>query len=249
MHRIWSSLVRVLLICPAPFRKRAAAKLARYILDRYATILVTGQEHLDRLKGTNHIFISNHLSNADAIVLDEVLKSFNPVFVAGIKLTRESGSRLMLETFKTIPINPEKADRHALAEAVAAVKRGNSLVVFPEGTRSRSQSMIAAKKGIVLVAKMANVAIVPIGLQGTEKLLPINDKDMNQEFFHSAAVEVNIGKPVHLPPIEDHETKKDWEERCLDYLMHCIASLLAPEYRGVYRDPESVEGEMKDEGI
>ncbi len=234
MQWIWSMLVRILLICPAGFRKHAAARLADYILHRYAVIEVKGAEILHRYKGKNLLFISNHLSNSDAIVLDHVLKSFNPVFLAGIKLKRESGSRLMLSTFNTIPIDPEKADRHALFEAVEASRRGNSVLIFPEGTRSRTASMIHAKKGIILLAKMVRVPVIPVAVEGTEHLLPINDEDMNREFFRKANVKVTIGEPLEVPPERQNESKRQWEERVLDYYMRGIAGLLSPQYRGVY---------------
>jgi 1-acyl-sn-glycerol-3-phosphate acyltransferase len=234
MQCIWSWLVRVLLISPARVRKRAAAWLADYALKRFATIEINGTENLQAIKGSNAIFISNHLSNSDAIVLDHVLWSFNPVFLAGIKLTRESSSRLMLETFKTIPIDPARADRQALVEAISAVKRGNSVLIFPEGTRSRTGGLIPGKKGVVLLAKMAGVPIVPVALEGTENLLPINDDDMSREFFHPAKVKVTIGKPVFLPAQEPDQTKHQWEEGRLEFLMQQIASLLSPRYRGVY---------------
>ena len=234
MRWIWSWTVRVLLISPVSIRKSAAAWLAGYVLKRYATIEVKGAENLTAVRGRNVIFVCNHLSNADAIVLDHVLERFNPVFIAGIKLARESSSKLMLETFKTIPIDPEKADRQALMEAISAVRRGNSVLIFPEGTRSRTGSLIPGKKGVVLLARLAKVPIVPIALEGTERLLPINDDDMNQEFFRKAAVKVHIGPPVSLPAQIEQETKHGWEERCLLFLMEGIAALLPPAYRGEY---------------
>ncbi len=249
MQWIWSWLVKVLLISPARLRKRAAAWLADYVLRRYATIEVTGKENLDPFKGSNVVFISNHLSNADAIVLDHVLWSFNPVFLAGIKLTREGSSRLMLETFNTIPIDPAKADRQALVEAISAVKRGNSVLIFPEGTRSRTGSMIPGKKGVVLLAKMADVPLIPVALEGTEKLLPINDDDMNREFFRPAAVKVKIGKPVRLPEQTPNETKHQWESRGLHFLMLQIAALLTPSYRGVYGERYNNEEGILNESV
>jgi 1-acyl-sn-glycerol-3-phosphate acyltransferase len=249
MEWIWSMLVKALLVSPSRFRKRAAAWLADFVLKRYATIELSGKENLDRFKGTNVLFIANHLSNSDAIVLDHVLWSFNPVFLAGIKLTRESSSKLMLETFKIIPIDPAKADRQALVEAISAVKRGNSVLIFPEGTRSRTGSLIPGKKGVVLLAKMAGVPIVPIALEGTEKLLPINDEDMSREFFRHATVKVKIGKALQLPEQKPNETKHQWEVRGLDYLMSEVAALLSPAYRGVYGQKNNNEEGILNEGL
>lgn len=54
-------------------------------------------------------------------------------------------------------------------------------MIFPEGTRSRVGSLIEAKKGILLIARMTGVPIVPIGLYGTEKLLP----DLNENSLYT----------------------------------------------------------------
>lgn len=45
---------------------------------------------------------------------------------------------------------------------------------------------------------MAKVPVVPMCIFGTEKFLPINDKDMGKEEFHSADITVRIGKPLEL---------------------------------------------------
>ena len=71
--------------------------------------------------------------------------------------------------------------------------------MFPEGTRSRTASMIEAKKGVLLIARLTKAKIVPFGLIGTEKLMPINDTDMGAEHFEYAKVDVVFGKPITSP--------------------------------------------------
>ena len=115
------------------------------------------------------------------------------------------------------------------------MKGGENLVLFPEGTRSRTGSMIEGKKGVLLVARMSKANIIPISLWGTEKLLPINkDGDMGSEKWNEAEVNVNIGKPIQLPKKEKEESKHEYDERCLRYLMEAIAKGLPEKYRGVY---------------
>lgn len=231
---IWFALARFFLFCPPPLRKPAAAAMAEFLVRKYARLNISGRENLPAVEGGPYLFIANHLSNADALVIASLLKPYRPHFLAGIKLTREVNSRLMLDAVNFIPINPDATDLHAVQKALRVVKAGGSIMVFPEGTRSRAARMNEGKKGIVLLSKLAGVPIVPLALIGTEKLCPINDAAMGKEFFRPAAVAVRIGRPFRLVPPAPGETKKAWEEKNLRRLMKSIAVMLPPAYRGVY---------------
>lgn len=108
-------------------------------------------------------------------------------------------TKLGLEITKTIPIKPNTADKEAIYNIVKTLKSGNNILIFPEGTRSRTAKLMEPKKGVVLIQKLSKATIVPLGISGTEKLLPINDKDMALECFQSADVTINIGRALELP--------------------------------------------------
>jgi 1-acyl-sn-glycerol-3-phosphate acyltransferase len=215
--------------------------LVRYIskkvlngyLNKYATIEVKGIEHLNEVKRPI-VFICNHLSNSDALVLSDVFKKENLTFVAGMKLNNDCLTKLGMSMTKTIVIKPNSADKGAISNIVKAIKSGENMLIFPEGTRSRTSTMNKGKKGIVLIQKLSKGRIVPIGIWGTEKLLPINDKGMALESFHPAKVTVNIGKELHVPGRNKDEEKHEYEDRVIDFFMYEIAKLLPEKYRGVY---------------
>ena len=77
---------------------------------------------------------------------------------------------------------------------------------------------------------------MPIALEGTEIVLPINDNDMVSENLHKAGVIVKIGEPFTLPGKNEHPGVEDWEEICAAYSMKKIAAMPEPKYRGVYGD-------------
>lgn len=80
------------------------------------------------------------------------------------------------------------------------------------------------------------IRFVPIGLCGTEKLLPINQEgDMRAETFHSADVHINIGQQFGLHPRAKEQDKKEYEDLTITYIMKKIADLLPEPYRGVYK--------------
>ena len=85
-----------------------------------------------------------------------------------------------------------------------------------------------------MIVKLSDALIVPVGLCGTEKLLPISDIDMSGENFKNADVCVNIGKPVELPKANENEQRHEYENRSLEFIMKKIAVLLPESYRGFY---------------
>lgn len=225
----------VLKVLPKSTGDSLCKKIVKNYLDKYAEIEVEGMENLQGLRGPV-VFIPNHLSNSDGLILNRVLKEFDPTFVAGVKLKGDSFTNIGMRVIKSINIKPNSADKEALSKTIKTLKDGGNIVIFPEGTRSRVGSMIEGKKGIVLIAKMSKATIVPVGIHGSENLLPINKEgNMGEENFQNAKVWVNIGKPVALPEKIKEEEKHAYEERALKTLMGAIAALLPEEYRGVYK--------------
>lgn len=222
-------------ILPDKFVEYISRKVVDKYLKKYANISIMGSENLKGIK-TPTIFVCNHLSNSDGLVLDKALKTIDPTFVAGAKLSNNAVTSIGIHVIKTTNIKPNTADNDGLKKIINLVKQGESLVIFPEGTRSRVGSLIEAKKGILLIAKMTGAPILPIGLYGTEKLLPINKEgDMSAETFHSADVHINIGRQFELPERSTEQNKKEYEDFATNYIMNKIADLLPENYRGVYK--------------
>ncbi|MDN5323560.1 MAG: 1-acyl-sn-glycerol-3-phosphate acyltransferase [Clostridia bacterium] len=212
---------------PKSLRKVMINKLARYFIERYSNIHTEGLENIP--KNGNVIFIANHLSNADGLIIQYLLEKIKPVtFVAGVKLKEELITRLVLDLVSYISIHPNKPDRKAIREAIDVVRNKSSLFIFPEGTRSRTGSLLKGRSGVVLIAKNSNAFLVPVGIWGTEKLLPINKLGkMSKEWFKKADVYVKIGKPFTLNDLIG-------ERETIDLIMLKIAELLPEKYRGYY---------------
>ena len=223
---------------PKRFLAFTSKKVVDRYLNKYAKIHITGAEHFQYME-TPTIFVCNHLSNADGLVLDRVLRPIDPTFVAGVKLAKNSVTNIGMNVVKTTHIVPDSADHEGLKKIIRLVKSGESILIFPEGTRSRTGSMIEAKKGILLIARMTGAPIVPIGIHGSEQLLPINQEgDMSGESFHHANVYVNIGEQFVLSKKEKEQNKKTYEEIATRDIMNRIAKLLPKKYQGVYMQEE-----------
>lgn len=226
---ITSYMAKALLKMPSFIVKPASRIIVNKYLDKYAKITVKNGEIIDNIKSPV-IFVCNHLSNADGLVLNRVLKKIEPYFIAGVKLNSTPVSRIGLEAVNIIPIQPNSADLDSIKSSISKIKEGKSILIFPEGTRSRSAKLMDGKKGVVLLAKKCKVPIVPLGIVGTEKLMPINDENMGSEKFDYAEVQVIIGEPFLLPEKTREEGNDDYNEKCLKQIMKSIERLLPLEY-------------------
>lgn len=227
------TLLRILNVLPESFSNKLVRKYVQNNIKKYANLKLEGYEKIKELQGPI-IFIANHLSNADGLILNEVLKDKNPTFVAGVKLSDNSFTKNGIKYVKTIQIKPNSADKEAINNIVKTLKAGGNIMMFPEGTRSRTKKMIEGKKGLLLIAKLSKAKIVPIGITGTEDFLPINDKDMGEEDFKSANVIVRFGDVTYLPEKTKEEDKNQYNDRAMEEVMRKISGLLPEEYRGIY---------------
>jgi len=230
------TLVKVINALPESVVVKITKIIVNKYFKKYANIKIEGFEKTENVEGPI-IFICNHLSNADGLILDKILKEkFDPTFVAGIKLSNDPVTRLGTMMIKNVGIKPNSADKEAITKIVKLVRGGENLMIFPEGTRSRTGAMIEGKRGILLIARLTKATIIPIGMTGTEILLPINkDGDMGGERFNHADVNIKFGNPISLPTKEKDEDKHEYDDRCMEYIMKSIANVLPEKYRGVYK--------------
>lgn len=226
---------KLIQILPSKLVTYLSKKILGNYIKKYATIHIEGKDNLENID-TPTIFVCNHLSNSDGLILSDALKTIDPTFVAGVKLSKNAITNLGVNVVKTTNIVPNSADHEGIRKIIDLVKGGESILLFPEGTRSRTGSLIEAKQGILLIAKMTGAPIVPLGLSGSDKLLPINKEgNMSAEVFHYADVTLTIGKQFNFPKKEKGQDKKTYKAFATEYVMKQIAQLLPEDYRGVYK--------------
>lgn len=236
------TIFNLLASLPSFLRKPLARTLIDGMVRFYSNLQVFGQENRPT---RSVLFICNHLSNVDAFILQRALAPSSPTFLAGVKLGGTAMTKVGMEVVDTIPIHPNSPDRTAIRLAVDRLQAGHSVLIFPEGGRSRTGSLRRGRAGAILIAKRAGVPLVPLALTGTDKLMPINDRDMGAERIHKADVSVTIGKPFLLEELEAISPDRQMQ---VDALMLRIAALLPPEYKGVYASPESLAQDTESEG-
>ena len=118
------------------------------------------------------VFISNHQSNFDIAALLAYLP-INHGYIAKIELTKVPILSGWMKHMQCVFINRKslRQSAGAIIEGIKILKGGHSLVVFPEGTRSRSSKMLDFKAGSFKLATKSGVPIVPITINGSYRLL------------------------------------------------------------------------------
>lgn len=232
-------LFRLLAALPEGARRRTVRVFMDIVWRLYTREEIRGREHVP---SGPCLFISNHLSNADGYTLVRALRPKRVRFLAGVKLRETTMTRLGLEVVETIPIRPNSADLEAIKRAVEMLRAGQSVVIFPEGGRSRKGALIRAKKGVALIARRAGVPVLPVALTGTERFLPIDDTNMGGERAHfGVPITVTFGPPFRPDSLMVDPTAEDDRQALADAMMRKVAALLPEKYRGVYgerQDPE-----------
>ena len=138
----------------------AGAKLALALAGiRYR---VSGGENVPN---TAVVFCSNHESNVDPPVLFEALhRRLRVLYKAELHKFPIMGTVFDVGGF--VPIERAVAKARCARSPGAVVKAGNSFLIFPEGTRSRTGQLLPFKKGGLIMAIEAQAPVVPVAISG-----------------------------------------------------------------------------------
>jgi 1-acyl-sn-glycerol-3-phosphate acyltransferase len=118
------------------------------------------------------VFVSNHESYADIPLFCAVIKNKQFGFIAKQNLSRLPVFGKWIADIRSIFIERDdaRASFRSIEEGVELLRRGYSLVVFPEGTRNRGGPLGAFKKGSMRLAAKPGVPIVPVTHRGCFKI-------------------------------------------------------------------------------
>jgi 1-acyl-sn-glycerol-3-phosphate acyltransferase len=154
------------------------------------TYRVNGRERLPRDRAA--VYCANHASNIDAPLLFHILHPrLHMLYKAEFGKMPILGRAAPLAGF--IPVerhNPEQS-QHAVDQAAAAVSRGRSFMVFPEGTRSRTGELLPFKKGGFIMAIKAQAPLVPVAMVGARAAMTKGSR-----LIRPVEVDVFIGCPI-----------------------------------------------------
>lgn len=198
--------------------------LARFVFFLTFHTHIRGRYNIPR-KGP-YIIASNHLSWLD-VPLVALPVPGKVVYMAKDESFRDRFGWLV-RFLGAFPVKRGEGDRQALRTSDELLKRKKVLVIFPEGTRSKTHTLARAHAGLGMIALRAGVPVIPVAIYGSEHAW--------RRF--NAHVTIEYGEPVLLKPAGDKITRNDIAA-ATDEIMQRIAAMMPERYRGVYGAAET----------
>lgn len=200
------------------FASRITARMLSWGITTFARLLTAVQPDwrgIDPASDRQRIYYANHVSHGDFVLVWSVLpqrQRFATRPVAGADYWRKGILRRFVgeHVFNSVLI--ERSGGDAMAQMIAALDQGASLIIFPEGTRNLGEDLMPFRSGIQrLAALRPDVDLVPVWIDNLNRVLP-----------KGALVPVPMmcrvvfGAPLHL---HEGEQKADFLDRARQALL------------------------------
>ena len=151
---------------------------------------VRGREHIPANRAV--VFCSNHESNVDPPVLFQALhKRLHVLFKAELTKIPVLGAVMLGGGFVPVERDRREASMASIDRAAASIRDGNTFLIFPEGTRSKTAELLPFKKGGFIMAIKAQAPIVPVAVSGGRSAMR-----KGSWLVRPVMVDVKIGEPI-----------------------------------------------------
>ncbi len=211
---------KALMDTPVPLEKpKLTIGLCLYTLVRWLVKLVfsvmfnvkvEGRENIPH--GGGHIIASNHISWADPILIAMQITSPN-AYISKMELFKNKLVALILTCVQAFPVTRGSGDTGFVEKSVKFLKKRNNLVIFPEGTRSKTGEIGRAKTGISHIEYESYAPVVPVSVKCDGKLR------------FRAKVTVTFGSVIPAADLFAHNSSAAEMHRIRDIIMNRIKEL------------------------
>lgn len=161
-----------------------------FIYNLFFSIETKGKENFPKRNG--FIVACNHVSFLDPITIGYVCPR-KLYYFAKSSLFKIKVLSNLIKILGAIPVERETEMSLVLRKGLEILRKGEGILIFPEGTRSVDGLIKDGKPGIGFLAFKSKVPVIPVRLKGTDKILPVGRK-----FVRISKIKVIIGKPVYF---------------------------------------------------
>jgi 1-acyl-sn-glycerol-3-phosphate acyltransferase len=155
-------------------------------------VVIEGLEHVKGDRPT--VYCINHRSNVDVIVFELIMPScpkLRAIYKSELNQVPILGRVLRAADFVPVERTNREQAVEAVDVAVEHLRAGESFLIAPEGTRSRTRALLPFKKGGFVMAIKAQVPVVPIAIIGSDDVMP-----RGRLYATPGVVTFRIGEPV-----------------------------------------------------
>jgi 1-acyl-sn-glycerol-3-phosphate acyltransferase len=164
-------------------------------------VRVAGREHLPLDRAA--VYCANHQSNVDPPILFDVLHPrMHIVFKAEINAIPLLARAFRHGGFIPIDRRNKEAAMRSLEAGAQSIRAGNSFLIFPEGTRSKTDELLPFKKGGFLMAMRAQAPIVPVAVQGGRDAMRRGSR-----IIQPVTLSIRVGAPIETAGLQ--QTDRD----------------------------------------
>lgn len=218
---------------------RALSAPARGLYRLFGGYRVTGAENIPPSGGC--ILASNHLSWADPPAIQAAIQ--RPTwFMANDFLFRIPVLGPLIRYFGAFPVRRGALDREAIRQAEELLKSGEIITIFPEGGTTVTGRLVPLEGGVALLALRAGVPVIPIGIGGTDRVLP---RRLTFPRWARGGVTVRIGKPIYPSEIDPSLSRRERMDALTQKLYWSIDALIPEEYRAYPDEPRGIVSSQK----
>lgn len=199
-------------------QRRALIAFARLLFLPLMKYEVSGLENFPRDGAV--ILAANHVTNFDVFPMQFSIPRVI-FYMAKAELFKNPIMDVLVRNLSGFPVQRGEKDQWAMEHALKVLRHGQTLGMFPEGTRSRGGGLKVAKTGTAKLSLEAGCPILPMTIIGSDQFF--------KRFPHRAHVHIRI-----LPPIMPASGESPLA--LTDRLMFTLAKALPKEMRGVYTE-------------
>jgi 1-acyl-sn-glycerol-3-phosphate acyltransferase len=178
---------------------------------------IQGAEHLRADRAV--VFCSNHQSNIDPPVLFNALhRRTHVLYKQELDAIPVLARTFQLGGFIAVDRRNKEASMRSIERGAQSIREGNSFLIFPEGTRSKTEALLPFKKGGFIMAIKAQAPIVPVAVQGGRAAM-----QRGSWLIRPVIITVRVGAPIETAGLV-----VDQRDELIARVRAAIESLIGP---------------------